>query len=359
MMNKSDFQIFDLYSEAVVAGAGGRVFYANPAAAQFFGRGLTGEMLSAIFPAALIQPESGHYTGSTRLCGLPVTVDARRMGEALVFSVFVPDPAREETLLESTGSIIRNQAAVIQLAYSFLQPHIDDMGNDKLSAYAAMLSHSCRQLLRLADHLVITSQALSDMRPPADFPVLDLGQLCRNLLDTLELFGPLHKVRFKLDLPVQPVLFAGPQDRIEQMLLNLLSNSFKYTPPGGTVSLRAASGAAGPCLSVSDTGCGIPNEKLLHIFQAWRAPQELGDPHRGAGLGLTVSRKIAEYLGGTLLLESRAGQGTCVTVQLPDNVSSSLMVREPARPDESGMLKILTELSDVLDYTCYSALYSD
>jgi heavy metal sensor kinase len=114
------------------------------------------------------------------------------------------------------------------------------------------------------------------------------------------------------------VRLKADQDLILQLMLNLLDNSVKYTPSGGAIeiSLRAAGGQAE--VSVSDTGPGIPPEHLPHIFDRfYRVDKARTRAEGGAGLGLSISRWIAEAHGGTLRVESARGQGSKFTLSLP------------------------------------------
>lgn len=359
-MSKNEFQLFDLYQEGIVVERNGQVIYANAAAGRFFGRQLVGEQIQSVFPATLTQFSSAHFTSSVQLCGKICTVNVSQQDKQRIFSVLLSDGLEGDHLLAAIGNVVHNQAAIVQLSSSFLRPHIEELENEKLNAYTAMLNHSCRQMLRLAEHMAILSKNSIDTHLPREYPVLDLCQLCGDLVDVLQMLSPVQNIHLILDRPDHPVLFAGPQERIEQMLLNLLSNSLKYTPEGGTITLQVKDAAGGPCLTVTDTGSGIAGDKLLNIFQTYCTPPVLTDPKRGVGLGLTVARRIAEYLGGTLLLESRIQEGTRVTIQLPDNTTHrDLMMCEPAPPAPDGLNKILTELSDVLDYTSFYAKYED
>ena len=124
--------------------------------------------------------------------------------------------------------------------------------------------------------------------------------------------------------------YVGDEQRVQQILTNLLANAVKFTPDGGQVSLhcgRAAelpvgieAPASGPwiCLTVEDTGTGIAPELQQRIFQ----PFVQGDSgytrsHGGAGLGLTISRRLARLMGGELTMESAEGEGSRFTLWLP------------------------------------------
>ena len=111
---------------------------------------------------------------------------------------------------------------------------------------------------------------------------------------------------------------------IKQILLNLLSNAVKFTPPGGTVTLSAAVDDTGMVFSVSDTGCGIPDDKMDIILEPFgQADMSLQRQYEGTGLGLPLVKSMAELHGGTLDIQSIEGKGTTASIWLPpDRITS-------------------------------------
>jgi len=116
---------------------------------------------------------------------------------------------------------------------------------------------------------------------------------------------------------LEPIWVQGDPDRLQQLLLILVDNAIKYTPPGGqiTLSLRRQDGRA--VMTVQDTGVGIAATDLSHVFERfYRAdPARARDPG-GSGLGLAIARWIVDQHGGEMTLHSTPGQGTTVTISL-------------------------------------------
>lgn len=103
-------------------------------------------------------------------------------------------------------------------------------------------------------------------------------------------------------------------ERVTQIVLNLVDNAVKFTPAGGTVTVRVEGGR----ISVRDTGIGIPADHLGRIFEPFhQAPQPDGSKHAGAGLGLAISQKLVALHGGTIRATSAPGEGSEFTVELP------------------------------------------
>jgi signal transduction histidine kinase len=111
---------------------------------------------------------------------------------------------------------------------------------------------------------------------------------------------------------------AGDHDRLAQVLDNLISNAVKFTPQGGTVSVRLAVHNGEAALEVRDTGVGIPAAEQDRLFERfYRATTATERAIPGVGLGLTIAKAIVEAHGGNLDFESVEGSGTTFTVRLP------------------------------------------
>lgn len=127
-----------------------------------------------------------------------------------------------------------------------------------------------------------------------------------------------HRIEF-VCAPCDPALAAeGDRHRIVQICVNLLTNAVRATPPGGRVTLACAPEEGSVAISVADTGSGIPGEQLERIFSPFtQLGRALNAPREGAGLGLAISRGLAEAMGGALTVTSEPGAGSIFTLRLP------------------------------------------
>jgi signal transduction histidine kinase len=114
------------------------------------------------------------------------------------------------------------------------------------------------------------------------------------------------------------VTVLADADKLQQILINLLSNSIKFTPAGGAITLSGTVDEESVCIRVEDTGRGIPTEKLNVIFDPFvQVDQRRVRAQEGIGLGLSISRELARGMNGDLTVESVLGEGSTFTLRLP------------------------------------------
>ena len=107
------------------------------------------------------------------------------------------------------------------------------------------------------------------------------------------------------------------RDKIKQVVLNLLSNAIKYNRPHGSVIISAAAAEANICITVQDTGLGIPDEAMPHLFEKFYRVHEAEGTASGTGLGLSICKQIVQGHGGRVEVKSKLGVGTAFSVILP------------------------------------------
>ena len=114
------------------------------------------------------------------------------------------------------------------------------------------------------------------------------------------------------------MFITADERRIKQVLLNLISNAINYSPQGGLITLSARVEGGEGMIAVKDTGLGIPAADIGRVFTPFEKISDGRVPRRsGAGLGLSLVKRIVELHGGRVAIESQEGAGTTVTVVLP------------------------------------------
>jgi len=159
----------------------------------------------------------------------------------------------------------------------------------------------------------IVTQFLQAIRPtPPQKKMVSLNDLAR---ETIELLRPEIENRAQtVEEKLARQLPSAPLDpaQIKQVLVNLLKNAMQATTKGGVLTVQTGSGADGVWVSIADTGCGIPQERLNRIFDPFFTTKK-----KGSGLGLMIVQRIVREHGGLIKLESHVGQGTTFRIWLP------------------------------------------
>jgi len=150
---------------------------------------------------------------------------------------------------------------------------------------------------------------------------VDLAALCASVVDALEPVAQAKDVRLVCGRS-SAVLVTADRGWMERLLLNLLDNAIKFTPPGGMVTVTVTREGNAARLTVRDTGVGMAADVLPHLFERfYRADSARSSQTDGVGLGLSLVKWIAGQHGATINVVSRPGAGSTFTVELPLQVS--------------------------------------
>src|SRR5512138_767698 len=145
------------------------------------------------------------------------------------------------------------------------------------------------------------------------FSVADLLYECRDVMMSK---AQETNVQVRVDVPNDIPLMEADRDKIKQVVLNLLSNAIKYNRPNGFVTISGMFDPLNISIVVQDTGLGIPDESIPHLFEKFYRVRE----HEGAsgtGLGLSISKQIIQGHNGRIEVKSKLGMGTSFTIQIP------------------------------------------
>jgi len=173
------------------------------------------------------------------------------------------------------------------------------------------------RLSRLIGDLLLLASVESGKLPLAN-QLIELDTLILEVMQQTRVLA-LERIQMRIG-NIDQVLVCGDRDRLKQVLLNLIGNALKYTPPGGEVVVSLAKVDGRSQLTISDTGPGIPSEDLPHIFDRfYRAEKSRTRSHdgKGFGLGLSIAYWIVKQHLGMIEVESTIGQGTTFCVWLP------------------------------------------
>ncbi|MFM7405919.1 MAG: ATP-binding protein [Cuspidothrix sp.] len=185
--------------------------------------------------------------------------------------------------------------------------------------YLQTIHDSGEHLLTMINDILDLSQ-IEAGKTVLNIANFSLIKTAENILESLQEKAISQKLALELDLQINPTQnnFTADVNRIEQIIWNLLTNAIKFTPEGGTITLRIWIEDNTAIFQIEDTGIGIPEEKLPLLFEKF---QQLDTPYRrryeGTGLGLALTKQLVELHRGRIEVESTVGLGSIFTVWIP------------------------------------------
>ena len=194
-----------------------------------------------------------------------------------------------------------------------------DGGCDKEteSHFLNVINDNADRMEKLVQDLLTLSKYDSDRisNKPKEFDLGELAKLCKEKFE-IEIKRKNQKVQCFVTADV-PMVFAD-RDGVERVILNILSNSIKYTPDGGKVDIYVGYVHNDAYIKIKDTGIGIPKEDLERIFERfYRVDKARSRKLGGTGLGLSIAKEIMEKNGGSITIKSKVNEGTEVTIKIP------------------------------------------
>ncbi|GAB1539181.1 hypothetical protein NUACC21_18460 [Scytonema sp. NUACC21] len=225
-------------------------------------------------------------------------------------------------------------------AYEQLQRFTADASHELRAPVAAILSNAqvalmpphdeSEQLYRL-ENIVEIAKSMSDLiknllflarhdgpLDTAKLETIDLVKLLQPLGEGYQQQASTHNLNFTFHITKQPVYLKADADLLKQAVMNLLNNALKYTPEGGTVVLRLLTQSHRAIIQVEDSGIGIPEEDLTHIFERfYRVDTVRSRQTGGFGLGLAIAQQIVQAHQGHIAVKSLLGQGSTFEIEIP------------------------------------------
>ncbi|OPJ57812.1 PocR ligand-binding domain-containing protein [Clostridium chromiireducens] len=225
------------------------------------------------------------------------------------------------------------------------------INKEKITNNLNIQTQNCYRLIRLINNLI-------------DFTKLDSGFLeinmvnCNiiNVIEEIVLsvaeYTECNNINITFDTNIEEKVIACDLDKVERIMLNILSNATKFTEPGGSIFVRIKDGKEYITISVEDTGIGIPQDKVDIIFDRFRqVDKSFTRNQEGSGIGLSLAKSLLEMQGGSISAESKYGIGTKFILKFPVNVVDSSNSRENLKLIDNNLSnyieKIRIEFSDI------------
>lgn len=204
--------------------------------------------------------------------------------------------------------------AVLGFSEVLLERMFGDI-NERQEEYLRDIHGSGKHLLELLNEILDLSKVEAG-RMELEYTSFDLCELLDEAAGMLRDRAAARGVALRVECSSDATIYSDPL-RLKQIVLNLMTNAVKFTGEGGSVVVRAERRATETEITVTDTGIGVPEEDLDRIFESFQQGGRGASREEGTGLGLTLSRRLVELLGGRMWLESEVGVGSTFGFSVP------------------------------------------
>jgi signal transduction histidine kinase len=208
----------------------------------------------------------------------------------------------------------RTPLSIIQSAAEVLEGYFDRLKPERRNMHLQDIGRATRRMADLMEEVLLLSHVDSS-RLEHTPKKLDLEEFCRRLADEL-LSATNGKCPIELSFGNLDGEVSADESLLRHIFTNLLSNAVKYSPAGNPVHFQITRESRHAIFVVRDSGIGIPDDDLPHLFQAFRRGTNVSDT-AGTGLGLVIVKRCVELQGGEIAIESREGVGTILRIRLP------------------------------------------
>ena len=329
--NKLD-TLFLHMTDGVVSFAGdGSILTSNPAASQMLGREVSFYDYDALFGRqfplrqvmGLQRPNflSGELTVGGRILELylaPVSEGEDGSAMAVMHDV-TAQRKNEEMRKEFVANVSHELRTPLTNVRSYAETlrDGDDIPRDMENSFLDVIISETDRMTRIVQDLLTLSRLDSGRAEikMVRFPLLDaIDSVCRAVELEAQRRGHTLVRRYGRPLP----MVTGDRSRLEQVMMNVIGNSIKYTPDGGSITVDAGIRGGNVWIEVSDTGIGIPQQDRERIFDRfYRVDKARSRESGGTGLGLSIAREIVLRHHGSIALTDHEGPGTTVRIVLP------------------------------------------
>ncbi|MDD5328009.1 MAG: PAS domain S-box protein [Phycisphaerae bacterium] len=268
-----------------------------------------GSLIAVDVSLSVLKNPEGKVIGSI---GVVADITERKRAEEELKSTM----EAKSQFISTVSHELRTPLASMKEAISIVLDGIAGKINKDQKRFLDIAQRNINRLARLINE-VLDFQKLNANKTKLNIQPNDIAEAVRDACHTMTLYAQKKKVKLSINLDDDLPKASFDVDAIVQVLTNLISNSIKFTPENGVVSVSAQQKEGDLVIHVSDTGIGVNKEFLTKIFDPFYQVHPPGQESKGTGLGLSIVNKIVMMHGGRIEVESEVNQGTTFSVFLP------------------------------------------
>lgn len=239
--------------------------------------------------------------------------------------------------------------SAVQLSSLYINNNPEGFANTKMKQHITIIKQNCYRLLRLVNNIIDITKI--------DSGFMELNLKKANIVDVIEniTLSTAEYVESKsrnliFDTDIEEKIMNFDLEKMERIMLNLISNATKFTKPGDTIEVSIYDKGESILISVKDNGVGISQDNLVQIFERFKQVGPLlSRTHEGSGIGLSIVKSLVQMHDGTISVKSKYGEGTEFIIELP--VKPGLQEDSPESinnlPQQINVEKIQIEFSDI------------
>ena len=329
--NKLDTLFLHMADGVVAFDREGRVIHSNPAASRMLRRAFDGDdryadLFGDLFPLEQVERTDGHLSGERQVAGrsLELLLAPFARGDQGGVLVLIHDVTEQRAAEQMRKDFVANVSHELRTPLTNIRSYAEtleeglgDMTPETARSFLGVILNESDRMTHIVQDLLTLSRfdsgrsELNLTRFPFDKAVRDTYQAV--LLDAQK-----HAHTVRLETPGGMPEVLADQERVMQVMMNIVSNAIKYTPDGGTIILRAGADGGRVWMEVDDNGIGIPQADRDRIFERfYRVDKARSRQSGGTGLGLSIAKEIVDLHQGALYLVDKEGPGLTIRMELP------------------------------------------
>lgn len=240
----------------------------------------------------------------------------------------------------------------INILLGVVQLLMNENNNGIPNEYINILKQNCYRLIKLSDNLIDITKIDSGFMN-LNLQNCNIISIVEDITLSVVEYTKSKDITLTFDTDMEERVTACDIYQIERVILNLLSNSIKFTEPGGNIGVNIRNGKESVIISVKDNGIGIPENMIKTVFDRFKQVDPLFTRRKeGSGIGLSIVKSIVEMHGGRILLNSQVGKGSEFVIELPARLVDSNKVNKSAFK-EMNVDRINIEFSDIYELNRY------